>query len=202
MTAKTTTQAPNYRIYDRTGGDVTNDIYAEDLAAAISAGRAWIEAGSWGSWGGGDSRNDEGFARQVTMDLECEVGPIIYTDGTIDEESTDDQDREDCSGTYTDDKPDCLVDEGWDFVSIWDADMDDFGCRSIGGTGMKTYEVCRNTGVYRDSYTPGSQRNPDEPSEVITWRAADEQSLAYIREYHAEGDGNLPEWLTDYLEAL
>lgn len=38
---------PNYRIYDRTGGGVTQDIYAETLDDAIEAGREWIEDGDW-----------------------------------------------------------------------------------------------------------------------------------------------------------
>lgn len=41
------TKLPNYRIYDGTGGGVTEDIYAESLEDAIEAGRDWIEAGDW-----------------------------------------------------------------------------------------------------------------------------------------------------------
>lgn len=40
-------EIPNYRIYDRTGGGVTCDIYAADLDSAIEAGREWIEDGDW-----------------------------------------------------------------------------------------------------------------------------------------------------------
>lgn len=43
----TITEIPNYRIYDRTGGGVTHDIYATDLDSAIEAGREWIEDGDW-----------------------------------------------------------------------------------------------------------------------------------------------------------
>lgn len=57
---------PNYRIYDRTGGGVTEDIYAETLEDAIEEGRDWIEAGDW------EQGNDE-------ETLACEVGEIIYT---------------------------------------------------------------------------------------------------------------------------
>jgi hypothetical protein len=38
---------PNYRLYDRTGGGVTHDIYAATLEDAIEAGREWIEDGDW-----------------------------------------------------------------------------------------------------------------------------------------------------------
>lgn len=43
----TTTQLPNYRIYDRTGGGVTYDIYASSMEDAIAQGREWIEDGDW-----------------------------------------------------------------------------------------------------------------------------------------------------------
>lgn len=56
---------PNYRIYDRTGGGETEDIYAETLEDAITAGREWIEAGDW------EQDNDE-------ETLACGVGEIIY----------------------------------------------------------------------------------------------------------------------------
>ena len=59
---------PNYRIYDRTGGGVTEDIYAENLDAAIEAGRDWIEQGSWDG--------EAGVYRTIT--LECEVREIVY----------------------------------------------------------------------------------------------------------------------------
>lgn len=52
---------PNYRIYDRTGGGVTKDIYAASLDKAIEAGREWIEDGDWAS--------EDGVIRKgVTLD--------------------------------------------------------------------------------------------------------------------------------------
>jgi hypothetical protein len=39
---------PNYRIYDCTGGNVTHDIYATDIADAIDQGREWMLCGEWG----------------------------------------------------------------------------------------------------------------------------------------------------------
>lgn len=67
---------PNYRIYDRTGGGVTHDIYAETLEAAIEAGREWIENGDWS---GGDHKDGKTYK---TIKLECEVGPIVYRPDT------------------------------------------------------------------------------------------------------------------------
>lgn len=59
---------PNYRIYDRTGGGVTEDIYADSLEDAIEQGRAWIEDGYW-------DRSDDGVYRTIT--LECCVREIV-----------------------------------------------------------------------------------------------------------------------------
>jgi hypothetical protein len=55
----------NYRIYDRTGGGSTHDIYADDLDEAIEAGREWIEGGCW------DQDEEE-------LTLDCEVAEILY----------------------------------------------------------------------------------------------------------------------------
>ncbi len=118
----------------------------------------------------------------------------------IDEDATDAEDKHDCAGTYTDPEPDCPVDEGWDFVSTGNAGLDEWGCRSHGGTGMTHYEVCRNTGVYRDTFDPGCQRNPDEPTETVTYRERDAASEAYVVEHHTDSDGFLPEWLATYLD--
>lgn len=66
----TTQQLPNYRIYDRTGGGVRHDIYAESLDAAIEEGREWIEDGDWGKEAG---ENEE--CRLLKLD--CCVREIV-----------------------------------------------------------------------------------------------------------------------------
>ena len=256
----------NYRIYDRTGGGSTEDITASSQKDAIAQGRDWIEGGEWG----GDHESDEDcIATCRRIELECEVGPIIYrpvqpettaeieqltissvqwcdaqwqvavaaahataaitlltaetggawtaspvdSDGDVwlawappadvateeDEEGTEAADRCDCSGTYSDPEPDCPVDEGWDFVGTDTAGLAEFGCRSHGGTGMTCYAVCRNTGIYRDTYDPGSQRNPGQPLEVTTYRVGDEWSEAYIVDHHESDDGYIPGWLATHL---
>ena len=65
---------------------------------------------------------------------------------------------------------------------------------------MTFHEVCRNTGIYRDTFDPGWQRNPGEPIKVVTFHPRDEASEEFIREYHEDEDGEIPEWLADYLE--
>ena len=83
----------NYRLYDRTGGGGTKDIYAIDIAHAIADGVDWIEGGSWPGEGG---------------DLPCSVGEIVYgDDGEIDEDATGDAERHDCSGVDHVVEPSC-----------------------------------------------------------------------------------------------
>lgn len=60
---------PNYRIYDRTGGCATEDIYAESLEDAIRQGREWIEAGDWGDWIDNDEDQDGNRVYRVDMTL-------------------------------------------------------------------------------------------------------------------------------------
>lgn len=266
---------PNFRIYDRMGFPVIQDIYAETLGEAIEEGREWIEDGDWAA----DSCDKDGnvIARCRTIALECEVGAIVYrpvspdehsddetvcayswawsqsqhqwithltaddlaadsgricralgghqatvsVDGApaddgltrvgvycrtdvgwpleIDSEATDAAKMHDCSGSYSDEEPDCPAAAGWDFVGTATAGLDDFGCRSHGGTRMTHYEVCRNTGIYRDTVCSGSQRNHDEPLKVVTYRVRDEASEAYVVERHTDDDGFLLEWLATYL---
>ncbi len=190
---------PNYRIYDHTDSGLTHDIYAATLEEAIEAGREWIEDGC--DWSGcGDHDDGDVIARTRTIELECEVGEIVRdSDGDIDEDATGDAAKHDCAGSYSDEEPECPVDEGWDFVGTDTAGMDDFGWRSHGGTRRSHYHVCRNTGIYRDTASPGCQRNPDEPLEVVTYRERDESSEAYIVRHHEDDDGFIPEWLATYL---
>jgi hypothetical protein len=220
-----TKELPNYRIYDRTGGGVTCDIYADSLEDAAEQGRDWIEDGDWT---GENDNESEGFAMCRTIKLKCEVGPILYrseepniikacidwdyepvgehviwtppTDVRleIDEDATDNADKHDCSGEYSDPEPECPVEEGWNFINTNTAGFDEFGCLGHGGTAITHYEVCRNTGVYRDTYRPGVQRNSNEPLEIVTYRERDEKSEAWIKEKHSD-NGYLPEWMTEML---
>lgn len=101
-------------------------------------------------------------------------------------EIIEDDEQHDCSGTYTDPEPDCPVAEGWDWV----------------GTASDRnahYEVCRNTGCYRDTASAGSQRNPGDPLEIVTYLERDDMSEAYVVERHTDDDGYIPEWLAEYL---
>lgn len=67
---------PNYRIYDRTGGGVTHDIYAESLDDAIEQGREWIEDGDWSGLAGGED-SGEGRRYNLGITLECAVSEIV-----------------------------------------------------------------------------------------------------------------------------
>ena len=145
----TMSTTPNYRIYDRTGGGVTEDIYAESLESAIAQGRAWIEAGDW------DSHKD-GVYRTITLSA-CvreivryplvaaegqhidEDGDLIVTAtgnviawadelGEIDDDATDDGESWDCSGEYIDELPQCdaEAEEGGEAGIATDSDGHDW----------------------------------------------------------------------------
>lgn len=129
-TTTNSSRLPNYRIYDRTGGGVTEDIYASSLEDAIQQGRDWIEAGDWNS-------SDDGVYRTITLeccvreivryrseplpgesidedgDLIDEEGYLIHTAadmGEIDAAATDAGESYDCSGTFADELPECEAD--------------------------------------------------------------------------------------------
>jgi hypothetical protein len=75
MNTSTQETHPNYRIYDRTGGGVTQDIHATSLEDAIEQGREWIEAGDWTG-----CSDDDGGDTYRTIELECVVREIVRTD--------------------------------------------------------------------------------------------------------------------------
>jgi hypothetical protein len=130
----TSSTLANYRIYDCTGGGVTEDIIAENLEDAIQQGRDWIEAGDW------EQSNDEETldccVREIVRypqpdengkatgrdgeDLHLdEDGDLVDADGylyctpadfgEIDKDATWDADSHDCSGTMAaKDAPECV----------------------------------------------------------------------------------------------
>lgn len=167
---KTTEPKANFRLFDRTGGGVNEDIYAESMEAAIEAGREWIEAGEWGDYQG---------------PLECEVGPIIYDeDGEVDEDSTYDADREDCSGEIAAEDPECEEDE--DGEHDWQAPYEVVGGlkENPGVWGsqhgkVKCTEVCAHCGRYRHT-NDGATDDSGNAKTVVTFRDPDESSLEWI----------------------
>ena len=207
-TANQETQ-PNYRIYDRTGGGVTQDIYATSLEDAIEQGREWIEDGDWS--GCSNDNNDGDGKTYRTIELDCVVREIVrYPEsdedgdgGKIDEQATRDGQSYDCSGLYSDPQPECEA-----TGAPADADADAQGhvwrdladsTRSHGGTAMSYRERCRHCGCLRITHTAGSQRNPDEPSETVTIRERDEAATAWLKRIH-EDDDFVPAWLAEMLD--
>lgn len=306
---KTNTEnRPNYRIYDRTGGGVTEDIYAETLEEAIEAGREWIEDGDWSGLSGGEDAGEGRVYRTVA--LECEVSPIIrsayyivrYSSGSpaemdgpfasiddarakingehevsiepydsaedgvyrsqeargVDRENVsvelvegwssdegsedyeavyeaygtdvdgDEQDlrtaaaqRHDCSGTYSDELPDCEArDHGPENTAdpdhlseeqdaeghIWESPYQVVGgIRENPGVwgGQGTYlhhrSVCRLCGQYRETTTGGREDcDHGKPISTVTIKDRDEASTAWLKRTH-EDDGYLPAWLVEML---
>lgn len=263
-----TTGQTTYRIYDRTGGGVTHDIFAETLEDAIEQGRDWIEEGDW------SGRAGEGGVYHIGIPLDCGVREIVRVpdlrsieslpdvgeasvmpDGTvrvecgpetpldmlpgrvidgassdedgwhaviladvtvptmIDEEATLSGDAHDCSGEYSDTLPDCEMaehasaddttdDEGhvwrqpYSVVGGIEANPGEWGGN---GTNSRSLYVCRLCGCYRNESRAGSQRNPDEPREIVTIKDKDEDSEAWLKRTHEE-DGFLPTWLAEMLD--
>jgi hypothetical protein len=267
----TETNVPNYRIYDRTGGGVTHDIYAETLEAAIEAGREWIEGGDWsGEEGvirkgvtlGACVREITTRAPRPDLDgtesswvsdlLALETAPetirgydyddldrtqlesladyLEHDDGSLDEDDmdlcrsiatqirealedddediTDEQDEHDCSGSYSDDEPDCESegpgedDGGHDWRSPFElvggCDSNP-GVQGHGGTCISITTVCACCGKYRTETHAGSQRNPGEAESEVEYRDADEASNAWLVRIHEE-DGWIPTWLAEQLD--
>jgi hypothetical protein len=130
----TSSTLANYRIYDRTGGGVTEDIIAENLEDAIQKGRDWIEAGDWEQTD--DEQTLDCCVREIVRypepdeddkatgrDGEAlhldEDGDLVDADGylyctpadfgEIDEDATSAADSHDCSGTLpAKDAPECV----------------------------------------------------------------------------------------------
>lgn len=219
-TTATATKLANYRIYDRTGGGVTEDIYADTLEDAIEAGREWIEEGDWSS--------EDGTYRTITLqccvreivryrseplpgesidedgDLIDAEGYLIHTAadmGEIDEDATSDNDSHDCSGEYSDDLPECEISEDgehdWQSPhSLVGGIKENPGVWSNGGTCWTTKSVCACCGKYKTEVNKGSQCHPDESSCVIEIDEADESSLAWIMR---QNNGYLPDELGEHL---
>lgn len=163
---------PNYRIYDCTGGGVTHDIYAETLAAAIEAGREWIEDGDW-------------ECNTHATELSCEVGPIIRdVDGSIDDDATDVANREDCSGVCpVVDAPDCADGQEHDWqspYSVVGGCKENPGVWGSGHGGVRIEEVCRHCGLYRIVDTGATDSSNGTRCESTEYREADEASLDYV----------------------
>ena len=216
----TANKLANYRIYDRTGGGVTEDIYAETLEDAIEAGRKWIEAGDWSS--------EDGTYRTITLqccvreivryrseplaaesidedgDLIDAEGYLIHTAadmGEIDEDATSSNDAHDCSGEYSDELPECEISEDgehdWQSPhSLVGGIKENPGVWSNGGTCWTTKSVCACCGKYKTEVDKGSQCNANEARVVIEIEDADEASLAWIMR---QNNGYLPDELGEHL---
>ncbi len=60
------------------------------------------------------------------------------------------------------------------------------GVWGTGGTGLTVRKVCEHCGCYRVTQHTGSQRNPGQLPETVTYEDADERSLQWISDITAE----------------
>jgi hypothetical protein len=265
----------NYRIYDRTGGGVTHDIYATNLDDAIEQGRAWIEDGDWssedGDWSSEDGtyrtrtleccvrrtqyRLDIAKLREIPGVLAADVNPagqVVLTCSTdyqdasglvgafvagstvddegcwdmvfealpdtpkeIDEAATSMEFGHDCSGSYSDELPECEADEDSvastpeerdEALHVWKSPYqlvggieDNPGVWSNGGACYTFRAVCAVCGKYKYEVDKGSQCHASESRIIITLEDADDASKEWLKELH-ETNGYLPAWLAEYLD--
>jgi len=120
-----------FRIYDRTGGGVTQDIDADSLDDAIEQGREWIENGEWGS-------GEDGTYRTITLDCEvCEItlrAPRPHLNGAEDSRVSDltdlDTAPESIRGINYDEMDRCQLSDLVDYLEFDDGTV--FGaCRDL-----------------------------------------------------------------------
>lgn len=188
----------NYRVYDRTGGGVTQDISAVSLEDAIEKGRDWIEDGEWSGC------REDGDIIRLGITLDACVRKITHDVGGDD--ITEEQDAHDCSGSYSDPEPECEEgggddDGGHDWQSPHElvGGIDDNpGVWATGGTSMRFATVCGRCGCYRTENRVGCQRNADDADATVEYRDADDDSKAWLKQYHSD-DNWLPDWLAIYL---
>ena len=137
-----------------------------------------------------------------------------YT-GEIDDDATFDNEDHDCSGTFSDELPECEADpEGLASTAaerdeaghVWVSPYslvgglkENPGCWSGNGTTHITKEVCKICGCYKTETDKGSQCHESEARVITEIEARDADSEAWLKRVQ-EDDGWLPQWLAEYLE--
>lgn len=151
----------------------------------------------------GSTKDQDGYYDMI-------VGGVALPE-IIDEDATNEADRHNCDGSYSDTLPDCEQAEHANDVDETDTEghvwrhpysvvggcRQNPGVRSGGGTAISEHSVCRLCGMHRHEYMTGSQRNPGE-CDTITLRDRDKKSEAWLKETHEE-DGLIPAWLAEML---
>lgn len=196
----TATPTANYRVYDQTGNGVTEDFYAESLEAAIEYGRDWIEGGEWGT-------SEEGVYR--TLKLSACVRPLVYDeDGDLDEQATDDGEDHDCTGTYSDELPECKAGandpEADEQGHVWVSShtccggiKENPGVWAGQGSSLISKTVCRCCGMLKTEHSHGREQHDQSDSVKLDER--NDTATEWLKRQHAE-DEFLPDWLAEYLE--
>lgn len=167
----TKSNQPNYRIYDQTGGGVTEDIYAESLEDAIRQGREWIEGGCW-------------EALSYDQTLSCAVVEIVRDeDGDIDEDATWEAKRHDCSGTLAAaEGPECSAGEhDWRSpFSLVGGIKENPGVWGSGHGKVSTKEVCACCGCYRMINYGATESATGQNVTTTNYEPADDASRAWL----------------------
>ena len=82
-------------------------------------------------------------------------------------------------------EPECWHPDGHEY----DTDDEFGGVRSCGGTAISVLTTCEHCGLQRTEYSAGSQRNPGEPEESVSYEAPEADhvppTIAALRELAA-----------------
>jgi hypothetical protein len=149
--------------YDLFDGATHETIEADDMADAEDKAREWAAEGDWG---------DEG----CTVDVSIRE---IVSEPDADREEYGDESS--VSVDIDAVEPDCDDGEEHD---LRDDPFDDFGCRSLGGTTLVSWQYCLRCGKERVETDRGSQRNPGESRVSVEWREVDDDEMTRIREHY------------------
>jgi hypothetical protein len=139
----------------RDDGGSTESIEAETLSDARRQAREWARAGDWG---------DDGCVVTVRImdedgnDVECVEVEIAQVE------------------------PDCV--DGAEH-ELRDDPIDDFGCRSLGGTTIVSWQYCLRCGRKRIETDRGTSHHSYEGVRVsVEWQDVDDDDMARIREHY------------------
>lgn len=157
---------------------------------------------------GSDVSLVESWATESESDADCiysVTGQLV--DGEIDRDATDAGQENDCSGSHSDEEPECAEGGGEDegghaWVSpheLVGGCKENPGVFGGSGTSMTIIHVCALCGCKRTERHAGSQRNPGEPDSVVEYEDPEEETKEWMVMYHAE-DGWIPQWLADRLD--
>jgi hypothetical protein len=146
------------------------DSGASEIIEADTIGQALEQAREWAADGGYESRVMVGV-RVIELDA--------------DGEQTDNQLSAEVEAGPEPEAPKCADGQEHDWQSPYEVVggiKENPGVWGSSGTRLTVREVCAHCGYYRVTQHTGSQRNPGELPQTVTYEDADERSLSWVAE--------------------